>query len=158
MKTLALSLTLVAATFATLDSRLEPASSENAMELGAFSISLSVADLAASRTFYEKLGFEVAGGDPASHWQIMRNGDTVIGLFQGLFEGNILTFNPGWSQQAEALDEFVDVRELQAALLEKGVELQAQADPESVGPASFVLSDPDGNAILVDQHVPRPER
>ena len=123
------------------------------MELGAFSISLAVQDLEASRDFYEKFGFEVVGGDPSQNWQILRNGDHTIGLFQGMFEQNILTFNPGWDRNANPLDTFTDVRELQRRLKERGVRLVNEADENSTGPASFVALDPDGNPILVDQHV-----
>ena len=123
------------------------------MELGAFSISLAVEDLEASRVFYEKFGFEAVGGDPAQNWQILRNGDCTIGLFQGMFERNILTFNPGWDGRAQPLDTFTDVRELQRQLKEKGVHLVSEADENSAGPASFVALDPDGNPVLVDQHV-----
>ena len=123
------------------------------MELGAFSISLAVEDLEASRDFYETFGFEVVGGDPSQNWQILRNGDHTIGLFQGMFEQNILTFNPGWDRNANPLDTFTDVRELQRRLKERGVRLVNEADENSAGPASFVALDPDGNPILVDQHV-----
>ena len=123
------------------------------MELGAFSISLAVEDLEASRDFYENFGFEVVGGDPSQNWQILRNGDHTIGLFQGMFEQNILTFNPGWDRNANPLDTFTDVRELQRRLKEAGVRLVNEADENSTGPASFVALDPDGNPILVDQHV-----
>ena len=123
------------------------------MELGAFSISLAVKDLEASRAFYGKLGFEIVGGDPSQNWQILRNGLCTIGLFQGMFEGNILTFNPGWDAQAQTLDTYTDVREIQRQLKAKGVRLVSEADEESSGPASFTALDPDGNAILVDQHV-----
>ena len=123
------------------------------MELGAFSISLAVKDLEASRLFYQKLGFEIVGGDPSQNWQILRNGLCTIGLFQGMFEGNILTFNPGWDAQAQTLDTYTDVREIQRQLKAKGVQLVSEADEESSGPASFTALDPDGNAILVDQHV-----
>ncbi len=123
------------------------------MQLGAFSISLAVKDLAASRAFYEKLGFEVAGGNPSHNWLILRNGAHVIGLFQGMFEKNTLTFNPGWDQQARPLAGFTDVREIQAALKAAGVTLAAEADPEGEGPAYFLAIDPDGNPVLVDQHV-----
>ena len=123
------------------------------MELGAFSISLAVEDLEASRDFYETFGFEVVGGDPSQNWQILRNGDHTIGLFQGMFEQNILTFNPGWDRNANPLDTFTDVRELQRRLKERGVRMVNEADENSTGPASFVALDPDGNPILVDQHV-----
>lgn len=123
------------------------------MELGAFSVSLAVKDLEASKTFYEKLGFDAMGGDASQNWLIMKNGNTVIGLFQGMFDKNILTFNPGWDQNAQGLDSFTDVRDLQKALKAQGVAFESEADESTTGPASFVLVDPDGNPILVDQHV-----
>ena len=123
------------------------------MELGAFSVSLAVKDIHASRAFYEKLGFKAFGGDISQNWLILKNGDHVIGLFQGMFEKNILTFNPGWDQDAQALDTFTDVRELQRQLKAQGLEFMTEADETTTGPASFILLDPDGNPILVDQHV-----
>jgi lactoylglutathione lyase len=123
------------------------------MELGAFSISLAVKDIQASKVFYEKLGFTVFHGDISQNWLIMKNGDHVIGLFQGMFEKNILTFNPGWDSNAQNLDTFTDVRELQRQLKAQGVELVSEADESTTGPASFMLFDPDGNPILVDQHI-----
>ena len=123
------------------------------MQLGAFSISLAVKDIAASVAFYEKLGFSSFGGDITQNWQILKNGETVIGLFQGMFEKNMLTFNPGWNQNAEAVDPFTDVRNLQRELKAKGMQFLSEADEESSGPASFVVLDPDGNPVLVDQHV-----
>ncbi|MFO7696843.1 MAG: VOC family protein [Anaerolineae bacterium] len=123
------------------------------MELGAFSVSLAVKDIEASRRFYERLGFEAFMGDQSQNWLIMKNGRHVIGLFQGMFEKNILTFNPGWSQDAQPLTEFTDVRELQRRLIASGVELVAEADESTTGPASIMLEDPDGNTILLDQHV-----
>ena len=123
------------------------------MELGAFSVSLAVNDLEASRSFYEKFGFEVVGGDPSQNWLILRNADHTIGLFHGMFEQNILTFNPGWDKEAQPLDSFTDVRDLQRRLKASGVVLQMEADESTTGPASFVAVDPDGNPILVDQHV-----
>lgn len=123
------------------------------MELGAFSISLTVKDIEASRAFYEKFGFEVFGGDVSQNWLILKNSDHVIGLFQGMFEKNMLTFNPGWNSNAVKLDKFTDVRELQRQLREKGVKLVTEADETTTGPASFMAIDPDGNPILVDQHV-----
>ena len=122
------------------------------MQLGAFSVSLTVKDLAASAAFYGKLGFSSFGGDMSQNWLILKNGETVVGLFQGMFEKNMLTFNPGWNQNAEPLDSFTDVRELQRELKEQGVEFVAEADPGSTGPASFIVVDPDGNPVLVDQH------
>lgn len=123
------------------------------MQLGAFSISLAVKDLAASKVFYEKLGFSVFGGDAAQNWLIMKNADHVIGLFQGMFEKNILTFNPGWDRNAQALDEFTDVREIQRQLKAQGLSLVQEADENSSGPAHITLLDPDGNPVLIDQHV-----
>lgn len=122
------------------------------MELGAFSVSLTVKDIELSRQFYEKLGFREFAGEQAQNWLIMKNGDVAIGLFQGMFEGNILTFNPGWDKNARQVDDFVDVRELQKRIRNSGVELLSEADEESEGPASFMISDPDGNTILFDQH------
>ena len=123
------------------------------MQLGAFSVSLAVKDIAASQAFYQKLGFEVFGGDAAHNWLILKNGDCVIGLFQGMFDKNILTFNPGWDSNARQLASFTDVRELQRQLKAQGVALESEADESTAGPASFVVVDPDGNPILVDQHV-----
>lgn len=122
------------------------------MDLGAFSISLAVKDLDHSIAFYEKLGFTSLGGEPAQGWAILKNGDHVIGLFQGMFEKNILTFNPGWDQSANTVDPFTDVRELQRALKERGVTFVTEADETTTGPAHFVIEDPDGNPIMVDQH------
>lgn len=123
------------------------------MELGAFSISLAVKDLGASRAFYEKLGFQVFGGEAAQNWLILKNGDTIIGLFQGMFEKNMLTFNPGWDSQAQQLAAFTDVRQIQRHLKAQGVALLSEADESSQGPAHLMLVDPDGNPILIDQHV-----
>jgi len=123
------------------------------MELGNLSVSLAVKDIEASKNFYEKLGFTVFGGDQAQNWLIMKNGDRNIGLFQGMFENNILTFNPGWTSDAQPLAEFTDVRELQRQIKASGVTMIAEADEGSTGPASFMIADPDGNVILVDQHV-----
>ncbi len=123
------------------------------MQLGAFSVSLSVKDIYASKDFYEKLGFREVDGNIEENWLILRNGDHNIGLFQGMFDDNILTFNPGWDQQGRTLDAFTDVRDLQRELKEKGVNFAAEADEDSSGPASFVVVDPDGNPVLVDQHV-----
>lgn len=123
------------------------------MELGTFSVSLAVSDLQASRSFYEKLGFAVFGGEASQNWLILKNGTTVIGLFQGMFERNLLTFNPGWDGEAQELDTFTDVRDLQRQLKSQGVEFQTEAGESATGPASFVVVDPDGNPVLVDQHV-----
>lgn len=122
------------------------------MDLGAFSVSLSVRDIEASRDFYAKLGFEPVGGNIDQKWLILRNGDHVIGLFQGMFERNMLTFNPGWDQHCGETGTFTDVREIQAALKRAGVALASEADPDSSGPASLVVIDPDGNPVLIDQH------
>ncbi|MCE7981513.1 MAG: VOC family protein [Caldilinea sp. CFX5] len=122
------------------------------MELGAFSISLAVSDIAASKAFYEQLGFSVFGGNQEQRWLIMKNGETLIGLFQGMFDKNILTFNPGWDSNAQPLPTFTDVRELQRQLKAQGVIFASEADETTTGPASFVVVDPDGNPVLVDQH------
>jgi catechol 2,3-dioxygenase-like lactoylglutathione lyase family enzyme len=122
------------------------------MDLGAFSVSLAVQDLAASRDFYERLGFSAFHGDAEQGWLILKNGDVVIGLFQGMFERNILTFNPGWDQAAQPVDPFTDVRDLQRQLRGVGIAFEQQADESTSGPASFIVLDPDGNPILVDQH------
>ena len=122
------------------------------MDLGAFSVSLAVKDLGASQAFYEKFGFTYFAGEPSQNWVMLKNGDHVIGLFQGMVEKNMLTFNPGWDQDANPLPSFTDVRELQRRLKEQGVELVQEADETTSGPASFVAVDPDGNPILVDQH------
>ena len=123
------------------------------MQLGNFSISLAVKDIAASRAFYEKFGFKVFGGDASQNWLILKNGDHVIGLFQGMFEKNTLTFNPGWDSNASPLESFTDVRELQRQLKAQGVQLVAEADETTKGPAFLMAIDPDGNPILLDQHV-----
>lgn len=124
----------------------------SSLPLGAFSVSLSVKDLATSKAFYEKLGFSDLGGEMEHGYLIMKNGDAVIGLFQGMFDGNILTFNPGWDQSAQDLQEFTDVRQIQARLKEAGLRLGREADPDTEGPEHITLVDPDGNAILIDQH------
>ncbi|MDX2418014.1 MAG: VOC family protein [Xanthomonadales bacterium] len=123
------------------------------MKLGAFSISLAVKDVEKSKEFYEKLGFNSVGGDSNQGWLMLRNGRHVIGLFRGMFDKNILTFNPGWDQESNELGSFTDVRELQKKLKAEGVEFKTEADESSSGPASFVVEDPDGNPILVDQHI-----
>lgn len=123
------------------------------MDLGTFSVSLAVKDIEASKLFYQKLGFEVFGGDQSQNWLILKNGDCIIGLFQGMFEKNILTFNPGWDSNAQKLAAFTDVRDLQRQLKAQDVEFRDEADESTTGPASFLLFDPDGNPILVDQHV-----
>jgi catechol 2,3-dioxygenase-like lactoylglutathione lyase family enzyme len=123
------------------------------MNLGAFSVSLAVKDLQVSKEFYGKLGFTVVGGEASQNWLILRNGDHTIGLFQGMFEKNILTFNPGWDKEAGKLETFTDVRDIQRQVKAHGIELQSEADESTTGPASFIAVDPDGNPILVDQHV-----
>ena len=128
------------------------------MRLGNFSVSLAVKDLAASRAFYEKLGFRAIGGNAAQNWLILQNETSTIGLFQGMFEKNMLTFNPGWDRSAKTLPDFDDVREIQRRLKDQGLTLASEADESTSGPASLMLMDPDGNPILVDQHVPRPRK
>jgi len=123
------------------------------MQLGAFSISLAVKDIKASKDFYEKFGFQVFHGDITQNWLILKNDDKTIGLFQGMFENNILTFNPGWDSDANELEKFTDIRQLQGQLRELGLKFENEADEDTTGPASFVVVDPDGNSILVDQHV-----
>ena len=122
------------------------------MKLGAFSVSLNVKDIHQSKAFYENLGFEVFGGDITQNWLIMKNENSIIGIFQGMFEKNILTFNPGWNENAQNLESFTDVRELQKQLKEKGINILTEADESSEGPAYMTIEDPDGNQILVDQH------
>lgn len=123
------------------------------MKLGAFSISLAVKDLEKSKAFYENLGFEVFGGEMAQNYLIMKNGNSLIGLFQGMFEKNIITFNPGWDENANTLESYSDVREIQKTLKQRNVKLISQADENSSGPASITLIDPDGNPVLIDQHI-----
>ncbi|MFH2038806.1 MAG: VOC family protein [Chloroflexota bacterium] len=123
------------------------------MDLGAFSISLTVKDIKASKSFYQKLGFSIFGGDITQNWLIMKNGNSIIGLFQGMFDKNMLTFNPGWDMDANELNSFTDIRSLQTQLKELSVEFVSEADQGSTGPASFIILDPDGNPILVDQHI-----
>ncbi len=123
------------------------------MQLGAFSISLAVKDIKASKDFYEKFGFQVFHGDITQNWLILKNDDTTIGLFQGMFENNIMTFNPGWDSDANEIEKFTDIRQLQRQLRELGVKFENEVDEDTTGPASFVVVDPDGNPILVDQHV-----
>lgn len=123
------------------------------MKLGALSMSLSVKDLNTSKEFYEKLGFAVFAGDVKMNYLIMKNGNALIGLFQGMFEKNIITFNPGWDENAQALEQFDDVREIQQSLKDNDIALVKEADPTTTGPESIVLVDPDGNQILIDQHV-----
>lgn len=147
-----------AATLMSTPRQSEPAAPKPALQLGNFSVSLNVKDIKASKAFYEKLDFKQVGGKVEQNWVVLQNGTTTVGLFQGMFERNMLTFNPGWSSSKEPLKEFQDVRELQRTLKSRGLSLQTEADETSSGPASFVLADPDGNPILFDQHVPKPTR
>lgn len=140
------------------EAKSEPTKSEEGMRLGNFSVSLTVKDLAASRAFYEKLGFRQFAGSDKARYLIMQNDTATIGLYQGMFEKNMLTFNPGWDRTCATLPDFDDVRELQKALKARGLTLTTSADENSSGPASFTLIDPDGNPILVDQHVPAPKK
>ncbi|MFS4454890.1 VOC family protein [Maribacter sp. 2304DJ31-5] len=123
------------------------------MDLGNFSISLNVKDIKASKLFYESLGYTVFHGNLEQHWLIMKNKTSTVGLFQGMFEKNILTFNPGWDGNAKALESYTDIRELQQQLKDKGIKIETEVDENTTGPASFVVMDPDGNPILIDQHV-----
>jgi catechol 2,3-dioxygenase-like lactoylglutathione lyase family enzyme len=136
----------------------EPTKKDDSMQLGNFSVSLAVKDIRASKAFYEKLDFKQVNGNIEQNWVVLQNGTTTVGLFQGMFERNMLTFNPGWTPMKETLEEFQDVRELQHTLKARGIKLQTEADEATDGPASFMLVDPDGNPILVDQHVPKPKR
>jgi catechol 2,3-dioxygenase-like lactoylglutathione lyase family enzyme len=131
---------------------------EAPLRLGNFSVSLSVKDIAKSREFYEKLGFRVAGGNQARNWLVMQNGTATIGLFQGFFEKNSLTFNPGWDSNKQTLPAFDDVRDIQQVLKSRGLTLDKQADPSTTGPAYVTLTDPDGNPVLIDQHVAKPAK
>jgi len=128
------------------------------LRLGKFSVCLTVKDIAASRAFYEKLGFKVSGGDQSQNWLVLQNETTTIGLFQGMFDKNMLTFNPGWDGSNKTLPDFDDVREIQRTLVSKGLTLTTRADESSTGPASLMLLDPDGSPILIDQHVPAPKK
>jgi catechol 2,3-dioxygenase-like lactoylglutathione lyase family enzyme len=130
----------------------------DAMRLGNFSVSLAVKDIAKSRAFYEKLGFRVFGGDQAKNWLILQNETSTIGLFQGMFDKNIMTFNPGWDRSGKTLADFDDVRDIQKKLKSHGIALTTEADETTTGPASLMLLDPDGNTVLIDQHVPKPQK
>jgi catechol 2,3-dioxygenase-like lactoylglutathione lyase family enzyme len=134
-----------------------PTTGASPMSLGNFSVSLTVKDIAASRAFYEKLGFEIVAGDQSQNWLVLSNGDARIGIFQGMFERNMLTFNPGWDAEKNTLKDFDDVRELQRRFKECGLTLTVEADESTTGPAYLMLTDPDGNPILIDQHVDRPK-
>ena len=149
---------LVAVLLATTGLEQAPVKKEDTVKLGNFSVSLTVKDIQASKAFYEKLDFVQVGGKLEQKWVVLQNGTTTIGLFQGMFEKNSLTFNPGWDAEKKTLKDFQDVRELQRTLKQRGLELQTEADDASDGPAFFALVDPDGNPILVDQHVPKPKR
>jgi len=138
--------------------RLSIATEHKRMELGNFSVSLAVKDIKASKAFYEKLDFKVVGGNLDQNWIVLQNGSARIGLFQGMFDKNILTFNPGWTTDKQTLPDFMDVRELQRTLKARGLTLATEADETTDGPAHFTVTDPDGNSLLVDQHVPRPKR
>ena len=134
------------------------AEKDDPVQLGNFSVSLNVKDIKASKAFYEKLDFKQVAGELEQNWVVLQNGTTKIGLFQGMFERNMLTFNPGWDDEKKTLKDFQDVRELQKTLKARGIELQTEADETTEGTAFFTLVDPDGNPILVDQHVPKPKR
>ena len=158
MKQLLLSVLLLAACASPGEPAAAPTTTKgtNSMQLGNLALCLTVNDLTASRAFYEKLGFAQVSGDAAQNWLVLQNGTTKIGLFQGMFPKNMLTFNPGWNSDGKSLDTFQDVRDIQSALMKEGIQPEPAADPESTGPASFIIVDPDGNPILFDQHVPRP--
>ena len=136
----------------------KPAKKGEALHLGNFSVSLTVKDIEASKAFYEKLDFKPVAGNVKQRWLILQNGTTTVGLFQGVFERNTMTFNPGWNHKMETPESFQDLRELQRTLKERGIKLQTEADPKGEGPASFSTADPDGNPILFDQHVPKPKK
>ena len=155
------SLTLAGLAAALLTTNLpqdKEAKKDEPLQLGNFSVSLNVKDIKASKAFYEKLDFKQVSGKLEQNWVVLQNGTTKIGLFQGMFEKNSLTFNPGWNEKKETLKEFQDVRELQRTLKARGLKLSPEADEKTDGPAFFSLVDPDGNPILVDQHVPKPKR
>ena len=158
LATLTASTTLALAALTTSAAWTRPDLEETSpMELGNFSVSLAVKDIRASKAFYEKLDFQEVGGDLEQNWIILQNGTTTIGLFQGMFESNIMTFNPGWTKDQETLDDFQDVRDLQRVCKERGLTLLTEADETTDGPAHFILADPDGNTIFFDQHVPKPK-
>ncbi len=157
LTSIALACGLIAITLTTTP-RDQQAQKDEPVQLGTFSVSLAVKDIKASKAFYEKLDFKEVSGNLEQNWIILQNGTTTVGLFQGMFERNIMTFNPGWTHEQETLNDFQDVRDLQRTLKRRGIELQTEADETTDGPASFVLVDPDGNPILVDQHVPKPKR
>ena len=161
MKALTLTLTGVLASIAIVATTTTPSAEtkeKKAMELGNFSVSLAVKDIEASKAFYEKLDFKEVGGKLEENWIVLQNGNARIGLFQGMFDKNIMTFNPGWTKDKETLKDFQDVRELQRTLKARGITMAPEADETTEGPAHFMVTDPDGNTILVDQHVPSPKR
>ena len=149
-------LALFAMTTTSLSQTSQPTKMET-LDFGNFSVSLTVKDIKASKAFYEKLDFKEVGGNIKQNWLVLQNGSTTIGLFQGMFDKNILTFNPGWNSDKETLKDFMDVRKLQKTLQERGLEFATEVEEGTTGPASFVLTDPDGNPILVDQHVKSPK-
>ncbi len=153
-----LCLGLAAATLMTPRAEDKPTGKDDPLQLGNFSVSLTVKDIHVSRAFYQKLDFKQVGGDIDQNWVVLQNGPVTVGLFQGMFERNMLTFNPGWNAKKETLKEFQDVRELQRILKSRGVKLETEADESTSGTAFFTLKDPDGNPILFDQHVPKPKQ
>jgi len=155
--TLAGALALIAIVAATTTHSAETKENRT-MELGNFSVSLTVKDIKSSKAFYEKLDFKEVGGKLEENWIVLQNGSTTIGLFQGMFEKNIMTFNPGWTKDKETLEDFQDVRELQRTLKARGITMAPEADETTEGPAHFMVTDPDGNTLLFDQHVPSPKR
>ncbi len=161
MKALTLTVAGVLASMAILaatTTRSAETKEKKAMDLGNFSVSLTVKDIKASKAFYEKLDFKEVGGNLEENWIVLQNGNARIGLFQGMFDKNIMTFNPGWTKDRETLTDFQDVRELQRTLKGRGISMTTEADETTEGPAHFMITDPDGNTILVDQHVPSPKR
>ena len=161
MKALTLTLAGALASIAIVATTTTPSAEtkeKKAMELGNFSVSLTVKDIKASKAFYEKLDFKEVGGKLEENWIVLQNGNARIGLFQGMFDKNIMTFNPGWTKDKETLKDFQDVRELQRTLKARGITMAPEADETTEGPAHFMVTDPDGNQILVDQHVPSPKR
>ncbi|MFT4538990.1 MAG: lactoylglutathione lyase [Planctomycetota bacterium] len=148
----------VALTAVSVTTRPTVASEKESLQFGNFSVSLAVKDIKASKAFYEKLDFKEVGGKLEQNWIILQNGTTTIGLFQGMFEANAMTFNPGWNKDKETLEKFQDVRDLQSVLKKRGIKMIMEADESTDGPAHFVIADPDGNSIFIDQHVPKPKK
>ena len=159
-RTLAGALTSIAivTAAATTAAQTTPASEKKSMDLGNFSVSLNVKDIKASKAFYEKLDFKVVAGKLEQNWLVLQSGNASIGLFQGMFDKNIMTFNPGWTKDKETLKDFQDVRELQRTLKARGLKIAPEANETTEGPAYFKVTDPDGNTLLFDQHVPSPKR